>query len=219
MATIRIANRDIPALWIGLGLPVLAGLYTTYAVAFADDNLMSRNDAVTAKQAAIQQKRNEATELKQRTKQVDQIKRETEALEESIRLLKQKIPSDAEVSTLLFDIERLAKSSQGTLNSFAPGALRAFSGAGANAAATGDIQELPVTIQASATYPEVIKFLQELNAYERKLNVSNLSLAPAGSGASAQGSGEAGKNNPVFKNTLNVEFTLLAYVLKQGGGH
>lgn len=226
MSEIIIGGKPVPALYVGIGLPVLALLYVGYVGFMAEENLMAKNDALVAQEAAVVEKQAQADELRERTKQIDTIKAEITALERSIALLKQKIPGEAQVPVLLFDIERMAKGSQGTMNSFQPGALRAFGADGVNAATdpnatktganTNDIMELPVTIQATATYPEIIKFLSQVSNYERKLNVGNLKLSP-GKAVGGEGGGEAGKNSIVFKNTLNVEFTLSAYILKQGG--
>lgn len=224
MSEIIIGGRPVPALYIGIALPVLALAYVGFVGFLAEENLMAKNDALVAQEAAVVEKQAQADELRERTKQIDTIKAEITALERSIALLKQKIPGEAQVPVLLFDIERMAKGSQGTMNSFQPGALRAFGSDGANAATdpnaakanTNDIMELPVTIQATATYPEIIKFLSQVSNYERKLNVGNLKLTP-GKGGGGEGGSESGKNSIVFKNTLNVEFTLSAYILKQGG--
>jgi Tfp pilus assembly protein PilO len=225
MANLEIGGQSIPAAYVGIALPVLAGLYVAYGAFMAEDALMARNDAITAKEASVEQKRQEAAELKTRTKEVDQIKAETEALEKSITLLKEKIPSDAQVPVLLYDLERMAKKAEIKLSSFAPSELRGFTGPGGKdgaakdagtGAATADIQELPVAIHAEATYPETIRFLEQLNGYERKLAVSNLSLQPGNSSQAGGSAAEAGKNT-VFKNTLTIDFTLLAYVLKTGG--
>jgi Tfp pilus assembly protein PilO len=222
MSTITLGGREVPALYVGIALPVLSLLYLGYVGFVAEESLSARNDALVAQEASVAEKQGQADELRQRTKQIDGIKAEITALERSISLLKEKIPSEAQVPVLLYDIERMAKSSQGAMNSFQPGQLRAF-GSDPNAPAaeakpganTNDIMELPVTIQATATYPEIIKFLSQVSNYERKLNVGNLKLTP-GSGKS-EGTGDSGKNSIVFKNALNVEFTLSAYILKQGG--
>jgi Tfp pilus assembly protein PilO len=226
MSEIIIGGKPIPALYIGIGLPVLALLYVGYVGFMAEENLMAKNDALVAQEAGVIEKQAQADELRERTKQIDTIKAEITALERSIALLKQKIPGEAQVPVLLFDIERMAKGSQGTMSSFQPGALRAFGSEGDNAATdpnatkssanTNDIMELPVTIQATATYPEIIKFLSQVSNYERKLNVGNLKLSP-GKALGGEGGSESGKNSIVFKNTLSVEFTLSAYILKQGG--
>ena len=186
---------------------------------------MAKNDAIVSQEASLVEKQGQADELRERTKQIDTVKAEIAALERSIALLKQKIPSEAQVPVLLYDIERMAKGSQGIMNSFQPGQLRQFGAADPNAPvdpnakpmAGGDIMELPVTIQATATYPEIIKFLSQVSNYERKLNVGNLKLTPNLKGGS-EGPGETGKNSIVFKNQLSVEFTVSAYILKQGGG-
>jgi Tfp pilus assembly protein PilO len=223
-AEINVGGQSIPAIYVAIALPVIALLYVGYAGFMAgDDAIMTKNDAITAQEADVDKKRGDAEELKRKAKEIDKINEEKDELQKSITLLKQQIPAEAQVPVLLFDIERMAKASQGTLNSFEPGNLRAFSAGGdtgapgaaakpAGGAATDDIQELPVTIKATATYPEVIKFIDQLSAYERKLNISNLALTPAAQAGVI--SSQNGNTAPVFKNTLNVEFTLLAYVLK-----
>lgn len=81
-----------------------------------------------------------------------------------------------------------------------------------------DIMELPVNIHAEATYPQIIKLLDQLSNYERKLNVSNIQLAPLGNSQTMQPPQDPTKPANVFKNTLDVTFTLTAYVLKKAGG-
>lgn len=210
---LQISGRPVKVLWIVVALPILALLYAGYAGFLSgDDSISARNDTITSEEQDLDKKRAERDDLARQAKDIVQIQQQNDDLKKSILLLKQQIPSEAQVPVLLFDLVRMVKDSQGTLNSFEPGKLRDFSGGGS---ATQGIQELPVTIHASATYPEVIKFLDSLNAYERKLSVSDLSLSPAGNAGVA--SSNSGNSAPVFQNTLNVEFTLLAYVLKEGG--
>lgn len=217
--TITISGQEIPAIYIAIALPVLALGYTIMQLYMGDVPLMGRLEQLEGREAGLAGMEAEAQELKRQASAVDETKEEIAKREEQITLLKQQIPSDAQVSVLLFDIERMTKQSQGSLFSFTPGNLRAFGsdgeGRGGGDSATSDIQELPVTIKATATYPEVIDFLGLLNNYERKLNISNLTLTPSGK-AGVQQPGEDGKTLG-FKNTLNVEFTLLAYVLKSNG--
>lgn len=215
---IQVGGQSIPAVYVAIALPVLALMYLGYSLYMTEDppSIMSRIETLDAREAGLETKRQEAEDLRRRTKDIDTVKAEIAALEKSITLLKQQIPGDAQVSSLLFDIERMTKASQGALFSFAPGQLRAFTGEGSGGSATMDIQELPVSIKATATYPEVINFLAQLNQYERKLNISNLSLTPTGESKGGN-TGDPGTMSLGFKNTLSVEFTLLAYVLKTNG--
>lgn len=225
MAEIIIAGRPIPAMYIAIGLPVLAVLYLALNVT-GEEGMMARIASIQAIEEGLEAKRAESEELRRRTREIDTMKQETEAIERSITLLKAKIPGDAQVPVLLYDVERMAKASHAGLQGFQPEALRAFSGTQANAAQPPDpnapadpafagIHELPVKVQAKATYPELIRFLDQLGAYERKLNVSNMSLALANG---ERGGGVLdGKDPLVFKNKLSVEFTLSAYMLKRGG--
>ena len=216
-AEIQVGGQSIPAVYLAIAMPVLALMYLGYSLYMGEDppSIMARIETLDAREAGLEAKRQEAEDLRRRTKEIDTVKAEIAALEKSITLLKQQIPADAQVSSLLFDIERMTKASQGALFSFQPQAMRAFSGEGASGS-TMDIQELPVSIKATATYPEVINFLAQLNQYERKLNISNLSLSPSGDSKGGNG-GDQGTMSMGFKNTLSVEFTLLAYVLKTNG--
>ena len=65
-------------------------------------------------------------------------------------------------------------------------------------------------MSASATFPQVITFMEKLNQYERKLSVSNLSLTPSAVKPDPKAGG-------MYQNTLTLQFTLNAYVLKGKG--
>ena len=208
MSTINIGGQEIPTIAIAAGLPALAALYVADSAYFgmmAEQSLMAKYDGIQEAIAKVEEKRGQAEELKARTKEIDKVKARIAELEKGITLLRAKIPGEAQVPVLLYDIERIAKSAHGDLSNFQPADLKKFSGD-----PSGDIQELPVTISASATFPQVITFMEKLNQYERKLSVSNLSLTPVGGTASARQTG-------VYQNTLKLQFTLNAYVLKGKG--
>lgn len=191
---------------IAIGLPVIASCWLAYDGYFSEESLQVRYDSIQGQIAEVENKRQQADELKARTKEIDKVKAEIAELEKSITLLRSKIPSEAQVPVLLYDIEKITKSSQGDLATFQPGELRNFSGD-----ASGDIQELPVNITASATFPQIISFMDKINQYERKLSVSNISLAPTNAKPDIKSA------NPIYSNTLNMTFTLNAYVLKDKG--
>jgi type IV pilus assembly protein PilO len=206
MSTINIGGQEVPVMAIAVGLPVIAACWLAYDGYFAEESLQVKYDSIQTAIAEVDNKRQQAEELKQRTKEIDKVKAEIAELEKGITLLRSKIPSEAQVPVLLYDIEKITKSSQGDLATFQPGELRNFSGDN-----SGDIQELPVNITASATFPQIIAFMDKLNSYERKLSVSNISLAPTGTKPDLKSA------NPIYANTLNMTFTLNAYVLRGKG--
>ncbi|MDB5096095.1 MAG: hypothetical protein JWM80_516, partial [Cyanobacteria bacterium RYN_339] len=129
MATINIGGQEIPAIAIAIALPVLAALYVADASYFGfitSETLMATQDKIIQQEAGVEEKHHQAAELKERTKQIDAIKAETAALQKSIDLLTQKIPGEAQVPVLLFDIERMAKAAEGNLKSFEPGELKPY---------------------------------------------------------------------------------------------
>lgn len=209
MSTINIGGQEIPTIAAAAVLPALAALYvfdSVYMGMAVETSLMARYDNIQTQIAGVEEKRGQAEELKARTKEIDKVKARIAELQKGITLLRAKIPNEAQVPVLLYDIERIAKSAHGDLSTFQPADLKPFSGD-----PSGDIQELPVTVSASATFPQVITFMEKLNQYERKLSVSNLSLTPSASKVDPKLGG-------VYQNTLNLQFTLNAYVLKGKGG-
>ncbi len=162
----------------------------------------------------------QADELKRKAKDYDKVKADIADLEKSITLLKSRIPSEAQVPILLYDIEQMANASQGTLESFQPGELRSFGSGGAGGApaaqpAAGtmsDILEMPVTIKAGATYPQLIKLMDQRSTCGCRLSIGGLCLAPPPQTGVSSDPTKAIS----FKNTLSVEFTMSAYVLKTG---
>ncbi|MEB3329269.1 MAG: type 4a pilus biogenesis protein PilO [Candidatus Sericytochromatia bacterium] len=207
MSTITIGGNELPANGVAAAIVGVALLYLGYDAYLAEDSLMSRYDAIVAQEQAIEEKRSTALQLKQQTREIDKVKSEIIEVEKSIAVLRSKIPVEAQLPVLLYDIERMARTSRGDLESFQPEALTTFKGD-----PSGEIQELPITIKASGTFPEVLRFLEALNLYERKLSVSNLSLKPTQSGPSTVSGGTD------YRNNLAMEFKLNAYILRSKGG-
>jgi Tfp pilus assembly protein PilO len=207
MSTITIAGNELPANGVAAAIVVVACLYFGYDFYLAEDSLMGRYDALVAQEQAIEEKKNTALQLKQQTREIDKVKLEIIEVEKAIAVLRSKIPVEAQLPVLLYDIERMARASRGGLESFQPEALTSFKGD-----PSGEIQELPITIKANGTFPEVLKFLESLNLYERKLSISNLTLKPTQAAPSITSGGAD------YRNNLAMEFKLNAYILRSKGG-
>lgn len=208
MSTINIGGQEVPVIAVAAGIPALAAVYvleSSYLGMISETTLMAKYEGIQGKIQGVEEKKGQAEELKARTKEIDKVKARIAELEKGITLLRAKIPGEAQVPVLLYDIERIAKSAHGDLSIFQPAELKSFAGD-----PTGDIQELPVTVSASATFPQVITFMEKLNQYERKLSVSNLSLTPSAVKPDPKAGG-------MYQNTLTLQFTLNAYVLKGKG--
>jgi Tfp pilus assembly protein PilO len=121
-----------------------------------------------------------------------------------IRVLRSKIPVEAQLPVLLFDVEKMARLSRGGLESFQPETVEVFKGD-----PTGEIQELPIKVKAQATFPQILSFLNQINAYERKLSISNLTVRPLEANAKSM----SGR----YENKLSMEFRLNAYILQNKG--
>jgi len=207
MSTITIGGNEVPAKGVAAAIVGLALAYVAYDTFLSEDSLMGRYDALQAQEQGIEEKRNTAQQLKQQTREIDKVKAEILDVEKAIAVLRSKIPVEAQLPVLLYDIERMARASRGGLESFQPEALASFKGD-----PSGEIQELPISIKANGTFSQVLQFLEAINLYERKLSVSNLTLKPLQASPSVGGSGAD------FRNNLAMEFKLNAYILRSKGG-
>lgn len=204
MKTVNIGGNDIPVVALAAILPVLALLYVLNDAFLTDDNLMSRYDAAVEQEARIAEKKASALELKARSRDIDKVRADIVDVESGIRVLRSKIPVEAQLPVLLYDVEKMARLSRSTLESFQPEALDVFKGD-----PSGEIQELPIKVKAQATFPQLLSLLNQVNAYERKLSITNLVVQPLESDKSV------GRR---YQNRLKLEFKLNAYILRNRGG-
>ena len=205
MKTITVGGNEVPVAAVAAILPVLAVLYVLNDAFLADDSMSSRYDAALAKEGDIETKRAQSLSLKQSSRNIDKVKADIVDVESGIRVLRSKIPVDAQLPVLLFDVEKMARLSRGGLESFQPEAIEVFKGD-----PTGEIQELPIKVKAQATFPQILSFLNQINAYERKLSISNLTVR-----LTEDADRSAGGR---YENKLSMEFRLNAYILQNKGG-
>ncbi|MEB3284590.1 MAG: type 4a pilus biogenesis protein PilO [Candidatus Sericytochromatia bacterium] len=205
MKTVNIGGNEIPVGAVAAVLPVLAVLYVLNDAFLTEDNLMGRYDAAVEQENRIAEKLASAAELKQRSRDIDKVKADIVDVESGIRVLRSKIPVEAQLPVLLFDVEKMARLSRGALESFQPETAEIFKGD-----PSGEIQELPIKVKAQATFPQILSFLNQVNAYERKLSIANLTVKPLNAGE--------GKTGRRFENKLTMEFRLNAYILRNRGG-
>ncbi len=254
MSTLNIGGNEVPTIAVALAMPAFAALYVAWAGYFSESSLVARRDAAIAMEAEVEEKKGQVQNLMERAKQFDVIKAEIAGYQKRITLLRSRIPAEAQIAVLLYDIERMAKASGSEVETFEPTEVRAYAAptqgaaegdaaAGGVTQSSGDIFEVPIKVSAFSTYPQLINFFNQINKYERKLTVSGVTIARKDVpkirsrraltdlfkvvnsldqqlGGGAPLAGLAGVQGSVlgqpYRNSLKVEFTVSAFVLKQG---
>lgn len=144
-------------------------------------------------------------------KNLDKLKAELKTIQASLVALRRKIPTTANESPLLLDVEEIAENkalygNSAVLNTFKPGGIVDFTlpaelQSASESPAAKQLKQLPVQVQMSKmSYPELIEMLQDLENYERTLSIEGLTIEP--------------QDDPQALYTpVNVSFTLKAFLI------
>ncbi len=144
-------------------------------------------------------------------KNLEKLKAELKTIQASLVALRRKIPTTANESPLLLDVEEIAENkalygNSAVLNTFKPGGIVDFTlpaelQSASESPAAKQLKQLPVQVQMSKmSYPELIEMLQDLENYERTLSIEGLTIEP--------------QDDPQALYTpVNVSFTLKAFLI------
>lgn len=144
-------------------------------------------------------------------KNLDKLKAELKVVQASLVALRRKIPTTANESPLLLDIEEITENKAlygngAVLNTFKPGGIVDFTlpaelQSAAESPTAKQLKQLPVQIQLSkVSYPELIEMLQDLENYERTLSIEGLTIEPQ-------------EDPQALYTPVNVSFTLKAFLI------
>ncbi len=153
-------------------------------------------------------------DIKIKEKKVENLKVLEEELKEiKTRLvqLRRKIPTTANESPLLLDIEEITENkalygNSALLKTFKPGGIVDFTlpaelQASADSPAAKQLKQLPVEIQlGQMNYPALIEMLQDFENYERTLSIEGLNIEPQ-------------EDPQAVYTPVNVSFTLKAFLI------
>ncbi len=151
------------------------------------------------------QKEAQKAQLEQSVAQLEQIRRDAPNVERQILELSKRIPEQAEIPTLVVQIEQVAREAQVTQLRIEPGQPEAPPGG-------GDFSRIPITMSFEGTYEEMQDFLLFVRNLARLVTVNEVSYAEA------EPAGGEGTVNRDVEDLLTVEIQAEAYVQPAAGG-
>jgi len=191
-------DRNILILGI-LILIVLAIAYYFLLFSPLRQDYLAKYDERTQKEVRKAQLERTAAEL-------ENIRRNSDDVERQILELSKRIPEQAEIPTLVVQIEEVARAADVTQLRIEPGSPEAPPGG-------GDFSRIPITMSFEGTYEQLQDFLLRVRNLARLVTVNEVNYEPV----EERGGGETTVSRGV-ENLLTVEIVAEVYVQPAAGG-
>lgn len=118
--------------------------------------------------AKIDDQNNKIATGQAKAARLDTLKQENEKLLNRLNELKEQLPEEKEISSLLKQISDLSISAGLEIKSWKPGARKIHS--------SGIVSEIPVAVSAGGTYHDFAGFLSSLTKLNRIVNITDIKL-------------------------------------------
>ncbi|MBC7476340.1 MAG: type 4a pilus biogenesis protein PilO [Candidatus Sericytochromatia bacterium] len=191
---------------VALLVLVGGGYYLSYPVYQEYQVLLADNDKLTQDNTAMETKLGYNPNTK-RYKKIEDIETEMQVLDTEIKKVQERIPTRENVSSLVYDLERIVESNnKSDLLDITPAAMSAVTLPPnlVSAKPTGlELKQVPLALNVESNYPALINLFKDLERYQRAVATTNLTLSPIGEDKSRF-------------NALKVTLNLKAYVLPEG---
>jgi len=191
-------DRNILILGI-LILVVLAIAYYFLLFSPLRQDYLAKYDERTRREAQKQQ-------LEQTSAQLENIRRNSDDIERQILELSKRIPEQAEIPTLVVQIEEVARAADVTQLRIEPGEPEAPPGG-------GDFSRIPITMSFEGTYEQLQDFLLRVRNLARLVTINEVNYEPV----EERGGGETTVSRDV-EDLLTVEIVAEVYVQPAAGG-
>jgi type IV pilus assembly protein PilO len=191
-------DRNILILGI-LILVVLAIAYYFLLFSPLRQDYLAKYDERTRREAQKQQ-------LEQTAAQLENIRRNSDDIERQILELSKRIPEQAEIPTLVVQIEEVARAADVTQLRIEPGDPAAPPGG-------GDFSRIPITMSFEGTYEQLQDFLLRVRNLARLVTINEVNYEPV----EERGGGETTVSRDV-EDLLTVEIVAEVYVQPAAGG-
>lgn len=119
--------------------------------------------------AQIDQQNNKIATDQAKAAKLETLKQENEKLLIRLNELKEQLPEEKEISSLLKQISDLSVAAGLEVKSWRPGAKKMHS--------SGIVSEIPVAVSASGTYHDFAAFLSSLTRLNRIVNITDIKMA------------------------------------------
>ncbi len=192
------SDRNILILGI-LILVVLAIAYYFLLFSPLRQDYLAKYDERTRREAQKQQ-------LEQTAAQLENIRRNSDDIERQILELSKRIPEQAEIPTLVVQIEEVAQAADVTQLTIEPGDPQAPTGG-------GDFSRIPITMSFEGTYEQLQDFLLRVRNLARLVTINEVNYEPV----EERGGGETTVSRDV-EDLLTVELVAEVYVQPAAGG-
>ena len=157
------------------------------------------------------QKEQQKQQLEQTAAQLENIRRNADDVERQILELSKRIPEQAEIPTLVVQIEEVAQAADVTQLRIEPGDPEAPPGG-------GDLSRIPITMSFEGTYEQLQDFLLRVRNLVRLVTINEINYEPVDEqGGETTGGGES-KTNRNVEELLTVEIQAEVYVQPAAGG-
>lgn len=189
------------------GLVLLgAGYYVVYPVYEEYQTLFEGNETLTAENISSETKLGYDANTK-RYRRIEDVDAEMIVLNNEIKIAQQRIPTQENLPTLLYDLERFVETNnRSDLLDITPTAMTSvvLPPSLQGSSPTGlDLKQVAIATSIESNYSSLISLFKELERYQRAVANSNLSLSPI--------------PDKGGKSALKVTLSLKAYVLPEGG--
>ncbi len=191
-------DRNILILGI-LILVVLAIAYYFLLFSPLRQDYLAKYDERTRREAQKQQ-------LEQTSAQLENIRRNSDDIERQILELSKRIPEQAEIPTLVVQIEEVARAADVTQLRIEPGDPGAPPGG-------GDFSRIPITMSFEGTYEQLQDFLLRVRNLARLVTINEVNYEPV----EERRGGETTVSRDV-EDLLTVEIVAEVYVQPAAGG-
>jgi len=130
--------------------------------------IMPKQKEIKALDAKIDTQNNEIATSQAKVAKLDLLKQENNRLINRINELKEQLPEEKEISSLLKQVSDLGIASGLNIKSWKPGAKTTHP--------SGIVYEIPVSVDVEGTYHNLGYFLSSLTRLNRIVNISNMKL-------------------------------------------
>ena len=131
--------------------------------------IMPKQKEIKALEAKIDAQNNEIATSQAKAAKLDILKQENERLIKRINELKEQLPEEKEISSLLKQVSDLGIAAGLNIKSWKPGPKTTHP--------SGIVYEIPVSVDVEGTYHNLGYFLSSLTRLNRIVNISNMKLS------------------------------------------
>jgi type IV pilus assembly protein PilO len=162
---IKLNTKNLP-LYAKVLIAVLPAVILSVAIIMLV--ILPKQKEIKALDAKIDTQNNEIAASEAKVAKLDILKEENERLINRINELKEQLPEEKEISSLLKQVSDLGIAAGLNIKSWKPGAKTTHS--------SGIVYEIPVSVDVDGTYHNLGYFLSSLTRLNRIVNISNMKL-------------------------------------------